>query len=58
MSVMMKSPGLRPPNGDPAVAGDLHGEAAAAQQIGNALDHRRMVFDDPEYAILQNNPMH
>ena len=25
---------------------DLHDEAVAAQQIGDALDHRRIVFDD------------
>jgi hypothetical protein len=58
MSVMVKSSGLRPPDGDLAVAGDLHDEAVAAQQVGDALDHRRIVFDDREYAILQNNPMH
>ena len=58
MSVMVKSSGLRPPDGDLAVAGDLHGEAVVMRQVGDALDHLRIVFDDPESAILQNNPMH
>jgi hypothetical protein len=31
--------GLRPPDGDLAVVGDLHDEAAVAQHVGDALGH-------------------